>query len=171
MREECLYVSGKNNQVRKSHALFRPDGTLTASRLFAHSLRLSSKKSSLQRVSLLSSQIPFPPFQPHNLCRHQTALPPSLYLLLVANTTSEFKTMADIFSSHPYPGRKTINPNNHYCAVCNRTLAYKDRAAHDRSKKHRAGLEKQKAKEAAANRAEGNENVDPNACHNCGQCQ
>ncbi|KAI4720846.1 hypothetical protein E4T48_02988 [Aureobasidium sp. EXF-10727] len=78
--------------------------------------------------------------------------------------------MADIFSSHPYPGRKTINPSTHHCAVCDRTLAYKDRAAHDRSKKHRAELDREKAKEAAANgHAEGNENLDPNACHNCGQ--
>ncbi|KAG9684560.1 hypothetical protein KCU95_g10630, partial [Aureobasidium melanogenum] len=77
--------------------------------------------------------------------------------------------MADIFSSHPYPGRKTINPSTHHCAVCDRTLAYKDRAAHERSKKHRAEVEKQKAKEAAANAPQGNENIDPNACHNCGQ--
>ncbi|KAG9577883.1 hypothetical protein KCU77_g14411, partial [Aureobasidium melanogenum] len=77
--------------------------------------------------------------------------------------------MADIFSSHPYPGRKTINPSTHHCGVCDRTLAYKDRAAHERSKKHRAERERQKAKEAAANAPEGNENIDRNACHNCGQ--
>jgi len=82
--------------------------------------------------------------------------------------------MADIFSSHPYNSFKTIHPANHHCVECNRTIAYKDRAAHERSKKHKAELEKLKAKEAAANgwsATEGNENLDPNACHNCGQCQ
>lgn len=82
--------------------------------------------------------------------------------------------MADIFSSHPYNSFKSIHPANHHCDVCDRTIAYKDRAAHERSKKHKAALEKLKAKEAAANgwpATDGNENVDPNACHNCGQCQ
>jgi len=82
--------------------------------------------------------------------------------------------MADIFSSHPYNSFKTIHPASHHCDVCDRTLAYKDRAAHERSKKHKAELDKLKAQEAAANgfsTTGGNENLDPNACHNCGQRQ
>jgi hypothetical protein len=82
--------------------------------------------------------------------------------------------MADIFSAHPYNSFKQINPSKHHCDVCDRTLAYKDRAAHERSKKHKAELEKLKVKEAAVNgwsATEGNENLDPNACHNCEQCQ
>jgi hypothetical protein len=81
--------------------------------------------------------------------------------------------MADIFSAHPYNSFKHINPSTHHCDVCDRTLAYKDRAAHERSKKHKAELDKLKAKEDAANgwgATDGKENLDPNACHNCGQC-
>ncbi|TIA20687.1 hypothetical protein D6C80_02295 [Aureobasidium pullulans] len=83
--------------------------------------------------------------------------------------------MADIFSSHPYPGRKNIQPANYSCGPCEKTFASKDRAAHDRSKGHRLALAKIKAVVEAAEAlrngypVENNENIDPNACHNCGE--
>jgi hypothetical protein len=101
----------------------------------------------------------------------------------------EIIIMADIFSSHPYPGRKNIMPSKHHCELCDKTFAYKDRAAHDRSKKHKAAMDKQQAaldkKDAFATAKAGGykgteaehnakydaDHADPNACHNCGQCE
>lgn len=107
----------------------------------------------------------------------QTFLLPFFIHFTSCSSTNFFliNTMADIFSSHPYPGRKNIQPANYSCEPCEKTFASKDRAAHDRSKGHRLALAKIKAVVEAAEAlrngypVENNENIDPNACHNCGE--
>ena len=67
-------------------------------------------------------------------------------------------------------------PSKFTCETCDKTIAYKDRAAHERGKKHKqivADIQaKEKAKAAAQSNTGHGDNAgapaDPNACHNCG---
>lgn len=42
----------------------------------------------------------------------------------------------DPFSSNPYPARKVIMAEFHYCEHCDKEMKARDKAAHDRGKKH-----------------------------------
>lgn len=58
----------------------------------------------------------------------------------------------DPFSSHPYPGMRTVKAVNYHCEECDKTMRTADKSAHERGKKH---IEKVAEKNGIANGTDG----------------